>query len=177
VNFAARVSGVYDAPVFINCTGLKAFGLPNFGVGPLFMVQLYAGATPNNLLPVGQPLPFLSGADAGYWNAEAVTINTVDANGNAYVQVRGWETQPASDYPFAGTWEAAFNGVNSIGESALITVKPAIDPDLPATLVGLTSFGLFPPLVGNSCVPEPSIMLLAVLGSVPFFLRRQINRR
>jgi len=169
VNFAARVAGVYDAPVFINCTGFKAFGLPLLGPGPLYMVQLYAGATPNNLLPVGQPLPFLSGADAGYWNAEAVTINRVDATGSAYVQVRGWNTQPGSDFPFAQTWEAALNGNYPWGVSALITVKPTISPDLPAPLVGLTSFNIGAPPEG--CVPEPSIVLLAVLGSIPFLLR------
>ena len=161
VNFAARVAGVYDAPVFIDCRLLSK------AEGPGYMVQLYAGTTQFNLAPVGKALPLLTGADAGYWNAEVTTINTVDATGNAYVQVRGWATAP--------TFEAALLSGYPFGGSALITVKPTTAPDLPATLVGLTGFGILtPPIGGNSsCVPEPSIVLLAVLGSVPFLLRRR----
>src|SRR5207247_713559 len=82
VNFAARVVGVYDAPVFLSTVagGVKADG-------PGYMAQLYAGSSAGSLAAVGAPLPFRTGAAAGYWTATAVTINTVDATGNAFVQV------------------------------------------------------------------------------------------
>jgi hypothetical protein len=165
VNFAARVAGVYDAPVF-----LCGVGGPKVE-GNRYLVQLYAGATQTALAPVGNPLPFLTGADAGYWNAEAVTINTVGATGLAFAQVRVWDTEVASNY------ETAIATGTGFGASNIIGVKPTVTPDLPATLVGLQSFSFALPIGGNSCVPEPSIVLLAVLGSVPFLLRRQSNRR
>jgi len=168
VNFAARVVGVYDAPVYLCGVG---FG-PKLE-GNRYLVQLYAGASLTSLAPVGDPLPFLTGADAGYWAATVVTINTVDANGVAFVQVRAWDTA------FGSTYEAATasNG-NEFGASRPLSLYPTVAPDLPATLVGLESFTFVLPIGGSSsCVPEPSIVLLAVLGTVPFFLRRQSNRR
>jgi len=60
----------------------------------------------------------------------------------------------------------------------ILSLYPTVSPDLPATLIGLESFTFVLPVGANSsCVPEPSVMLLAVLGSIPFFLRRQSNRR
>ena len=157
VNFAARVVGVYDAPVFVGkdvATGVRADG-------PAYMAQLYAGATQGNLTPVGAPLPFRTGAAAGYWTATAVTINTVDATGNAFVQVRAWATASGA------TYEAALASGNGFGTSNILTVKPTTAPDVPATLTGLTSFAIS----GN--VPEPSIMALGALGGLALLLRRR----
>ena len=167
VNFAARVVGLYDAPVYL-CDVRPGLEL----TGSRYLVQLYAGPTQNSLAPIGTPLPFLTGADAGYWNAEARTV-AVDANGVAFVQVRAWDTA------FGSTYEAATasNG-NEFGISLILSLYPTVSPDLPATLIGLESFTFVLPVGANSsCVPEPSVMLLAVLGSIPFFLRRQSNRR
>jgi len=63
VNFAAKVTGDYDAPVFIT-GGAKADG-------PAYMAQLYAGATQSGLAAVGAAVPFRTGAAAGYWTATA----------------------------------------------------------------------------------------------------------
>ena len=167
VNFAARVDGLYDAPVYLSCVGLG----PKLE-GNQYLVQLYAGATQSPpLAPIGAPLPFLTGADAGYWADTVVTINTVDANGDAFVQVRVWDR---GDGP---TFEAAFAAGGHFGYSTLLTIKPTIAPDLPPALVGLYSFAVISLVSGVSCIPEPSIVLVAVLGSVPFLLRRQSNRR
>jgi len=155
VNFAARVVGVYDAPVFLGTVGgAKADG-------PAYMAQLYAGATASSLTAVGAPLPFRTGAAAGYWTATAVTINTVDATGNAFVQVRAWATASGA------TYEAALASGNGFGTSNILTVKPTTAPDVPATLTGLTSFAIS----GN--VPEPSIMALGALGGLALLLRRR----
>jgi len=168
VNFAARVVGLYDAPVYL-CAVRPGLELE----GNRYRVQLYAGPTQTSLTPIGAPLPFLTDADAGHWNAEARTINTVDANGNAYVQVRAWDTAVGP------TYEAVAATGSEYGVSNLILVKPTIAPDLPAPLFGLTSFAVIYHFIGGDLcqIPEPSIVLLAVLGIVPFLLRRQSNRR
>src|SRR4029077_15412339 len=101
--------------------------------GPGYMAQLYAGATQGSLTAVGTPLPFRTGAAAGYWTATAVTINTVDATGNAFVQVRAWITSMGATYE-------AFASAGGSGTSNILTVKPTTAPDVPATLTGLTSF-------------------------------------
>jgi hypothetical protein len=160
VNFAARVEGLYDAPVFVNSVfgGAKA-------EGRAWMVQLYAGATASNLAPIGAPLPFSTGANAGYWKATTETINTVDGNGNAFVQVRAWPTFAGATYEAA---LAAFPLAGSWGTSALLTVKPTQAPDGPAPLTGLTSFAIGVPLD----LPEPSIVALGALGGLALLLRR-----
>jgi hypothetical protein len=160
VNFAARVEGLYDAPVFVNFVigGAKA-------EGPAFMVQLYAGATASKLAPIGAPLPFSTRAD-GYWKATTETINTVDGNGNAFVQVRAWPTFAGATYEAA---LAAFPLAGSWGRSALLTVKPTQPPDGPAPLTGLTSFAIDVPLD----LPEPSIVALGALGGLALLLGRR----
>ena len=155
VNFSARVVGTYDAPVFINTvgTGPRADG-------PAYMAQLYAGATAASLAPVGAALPFRTGAAAGYWTQTATTISTVDATGNAFVQVRAWATSAGA------TYEAALASGTGFGTSAILTVKPTAAPDVPATLTGLASFAI-------NVVPEPSIMALGALGGLALLLRRR----
>jgi len=153
VNFAARVVGVYDAPVFLNAVGgIKVDG-------PFYMVQLYAGATLTSLAPVGAALPFRTGAAAGYWSAEARTINTVDASGIAFVQVRAWAIAAGS------TYEAALSSGSGFGVANILRVMPTVAPDLPATLAGLTSFSFG--------IPEPSIMALGALGGLALLLHRR----
>jgi hypothetical protein len=156
VNFAARVVGVYDAPVFLSSVagGVKADG-------PGYMAQLYAGSTATSLAPVGAALPFRTGAAAGYWTATAVTINSVDATGQAFVQVRAWATSAGA------TYEAAFATGSGFGASNTLQVKPTTAPDVPATLTGLQSFAI------ATIVPEPSIMALGALGGLALLLRRR----
>jgi hypothetical protein len=153
VNFAAQVVGVYDAPVYMCGTKLE---------GNQYLVQLYAGPSQSTLTPIGDPLPFRTSAAAGYWNAETRTIDRVDASGNAYVQVRAWATA------LGPTYEAAVAaGSGGFGNSTIISVKPTVAPDLPATLVGLTSFSL------SSPCPEPPVTTLAVLGCFVFLTLRR----
>jgi len=164
VNFAARVVGVYDAPVFLGFVvcGAKA-------EGPAYMVQLYAGATASNLAPIGAPLPLGTGADAGYWTATTETINTVDESGNAIVQVRAWRTSAGA------TYEAVYaTGPSDLGTSAFLSVKPTQAPDGPAPLTGLSSFGIIidPSASFLSPCPEPPTMALGALGSLALLFRR-----
>jgi len=160
VNFTARVAGTgagtYDAPVFVgSLTGARA-------EGPAYMAQLYAGASANSLAAVGAPLPFRTGAAAGYWTATAVSINSVDATGNAFVQVRAWATAAGA------TYETALASGSGFGSSATLTIKPTVAPDVPPALVGLTSF-----FISGPVVPEPSILALGALGGLVLLLRRR----
>ena len=173
VNFAARIVGLYDAPVFVVnvASGIRADGRPQGS--PALMVQLYAGATQASLAPIGAALPFLTGADAGYWTAEARTITTVDATGNAFVQVRAWALGAGATYESASATGCGF------GASNILTVKPTAAPEEPASLAGLQSFAISTPgLVdkgGPACssdVPEPSTMALGALGSLALLLGR-----
>jgi uncharacterized protein (TIGR03382 family) len=160
VNFAPRVVGVYDAPVFVG-TDLSATGTR--ASGPAYMAQLYAGASATGTLsPVGAALPFRTGAAAGYWTAEARTISTVDATGNAFVQVRAWATASGA------TYEAAAATGSGFGSSATLTIKPTVAPDVPANLTGLTSFA-----ISGGVIPEPSVMAVAALGGLALLLRRR----
>jgi len=159
INFSARVVGSYDAPVFVG-TDLTATGTR--ASGPAYMAQLYAGASANSLAAVGAALPFRTGAAAGYWTAEARTISTVDATGNAFVQIRAWSTAAGA------TYEAALASGTGFGSSATLTIKPTVAPDVPANLVGLTSFG-----IAGGVIPEPSVMAVAALGGLALLLRRR----
>lgn len=160
VNFAARVVGVYDAPVFLGTVG----GTSAKADGPAYMAQLYAGAAATSLAPVGAALPFRTGAAAGYWTAEARTISTVDATGNAFVQVRAWATAAGA------TYEAAAASGSGFGSSATLTIKPTVAPDVPANLAGLASFAIS---ATGPVIPEPSIMALGALGGLALLLRRR----
>jgi len=152
VNFAGRIAGLYDAPVFL-CDGTLA-------AGDQYRVQLYAGLTVNSLAPIGDALPFRTGAGAaGYWTAAARTIDTVDATGHVYVQIRAWATAAGS------TFEAATATGFGFGFSNIITVWPDTAPGPPTDLVGLASFSI-------TCIPEPSIPPLTALGCLVFLLRR-----
>jgi hypothetical protein len=158
VNFAAKVAGNYDAPVFVgSLTGAKADG-------PAYMAQLYAGATATSLAPVGDAVPFRTGAAAGYWSATARTISTVDATGKAFVQIRAWATASGATYEAA---LAANNG--GFGAGNTIQVTPTVAPAVPADLTGLTSFFIS----SSGVIPEPSVMALGALGGLALLLKRR----
>ena len=157
VNFANRVTGFVDAPVF-GIDGITKL------IGASYMAQLYAGATVNSMAPVGDPLPFRTGTGAGYINTSGVdptrTIPGVAAGAVAFVKVVAWDTM------WGATYETAWwsNGASSV--FALTTGGGGVPPGPPANLVGLQSF-----IVG--WIPEPSSMALGLLGAAVLFLRRR----
>jgi len=160
VQFSGRVTGVYDAPVFVGAVGgTKA-------EGPAYMVQLYAGSSLSGLGPVGAALPFLTGAGAGYWKTTGITVpaTSIDATGNAFVQVRAWATAAGA------TYEAASATGSGFGLSNTLTIKPTTAPDVPALMNGLTSFAIS---AAGPVVPEPSVMALGALGGLVLLLRRR----
>lgn len=148
VNFANRVAGVLDQPVF-DIGGAKLEG---------GFAQLLAGASASSLAPVGEPQAFRTGAGAGYWLPAALTIPGVAAGSAATIQVRAWKGAAGSTY----------DGAAAKGESAVFTIAATggggAPPAPPAAMAGFTSFTL---------VPEPSMIALGALAAAALLLRRR----
>jgi len=122
-----------DAPAF------DADGVTRLA-GAAFLAQLYAGASPDTVAPVGSPVPFGTGADAGYWLAGDEFWRAVPglAGGDkAYVQVRVWESAKGE------TYEAAKAAGGKTGESEVLELATGgggTPPAMPVALTGLQSF-------------------------------------
>lgn len=119
---------------------------------PDCVAQLYAGQSIALLRAVGAPTPFKSGYYAGFFGPEVVTLPTVPAGSNAFVQVRAWDSSKATSYEEARALGAKF------GRSDLFQLTAASDSFQPAPLVGLESFSL------HAGLPEFSAGRLDVLG-------------
>jgi len=162
VNFAAKVTGVYDAPVFIDSvtTGARA------STG--YLAQLYAGPVGGTLAPIGTaPVPFLTGTGAGYWRSASLAIGTVAPGATASVQIRAWASAAGASY------EAALAAKGATGQSAILSVVTGgagSPPSLPADLAGLASFAI---TGGGPIVPEPSVLALGALGGLALLIRRR----
>jgi len=162
VNFALRVTGTYDAPVFVGAdvtSGVRASG-------PAYLAQLYAGpagASAGALTAIGSPVPFLTGAGAGYIKSATATIASVAPGATASIQIRAWAASAGADYATAVASGSGF------GQSAIlqqVTGGAGNPPGLPTDLAGLASFAIV-------TVPEPSILALGALGGLALLLRRR----
>jgi len=161
VNFNNRIVGTVDAPVF-DVGGTVRLS------GAAFFAQLYAGAAGTadaNLVAIGAPTTFRTGAGAGYVNAiSEVTITGVAVGGTARVQLRAW------DAAFPTYAAAAAAGNAKLGFSTAFDASPlggpGSPPAVPANLTGLTSFSL-------TQVPEPSTIALGALGVAALLFRRR----
>ena len=119
-----------------------------------FLAQLYAGASPAFLEPIGDPLSFRTGPGAGYFEANGIdhtrVIKTVGIGETAWIEVRAWEVATGP------TWESAWIR----GASPMFSqVTGGVFPSVPTTMVGLQSFSL-------QIVPEPSVLAFLALGIV-----------
>ncbi|MBX3744897.1 MAG: immunoglobulin domain-containing protein [Verrucomicrobiae bacterium] len=123
-----------DAPVF-DADGTTPLA------GDAYAGQFYAGPSPDDLLPVGEPHAFRSGANAGYLQSSSPRIPTVPEGATAWVQLRAW------DRTAAATYEAALAVGARCGASTVIAVRTGGDgqpPSLPAPPMGLESFRIAP---------------------------------
>jgi hypothetical protein len=161
VNFAAKVTGNYDAPVFLDTVG----GPNKAGAG--YMAQLYAGPSASALAAIGSPVAFLTGANAGYWRSAALAIPSVAPGATASVQIRAWATSAGA------TYEQALASGSGFGTStpilSVVTGGAGSPPSLPAELTGLTSFAIS----GGVVIPEPSVLALGALGGLALLIRRR----
>jgi hypothetical protein len=166
---AGYAQGLINFSNYVPGSGLTPKIFQSDGTTPLdgtYLAQLYAGTSASSLTPVGTAATFKTGAGAGYFTGGGVAIPlTVIANPAAggVFEVKAWLATAGTSYEAA----LAAGNNNTFGASTPFTLASIATAPAPASnLIGLTSFSL----VG---VPEPSTLVLGVLGASLFLLRRR----
>ncbi|MCL4177877.1 MAG: hypothetical protein KJ072_09045 [Verrucomicrobia bacterium] len=132
-NFGPSMAWVFGAPQFDH-VGCPWEGTNGFA-------QLYAGPDAGELAGVGEPVTFLSGGKAGFFDSGSNAVRyvaSVAPGGPAVVEIRMWNASGGATYE-----EALANG-GAHGTSAPFQVPTGgagDPPSLPAGLTGLTSSG------------------------------------
>jgi hypothetical protein len=163
LTFNNRIVGVVDIKIF-NTDGVT--GLDGTG----YSVELYAGAAgslESALSATGITSTFRTGAAAGYFTSLGdVQVPNRPTGSIAALQLRAWDNQGGTLTTYAEAFAAgALTGVSNVFDSADPLGGPGTPPLTAATLAGLQSFSL---------VPEPSIVVLGLLGGgCLLFLRRR----
>ena len=101
-----------------------------------YLAQLHAGPSLELLRPAGQPTPFQTGFEAGYFTPQLVTLANVPPGSNCVVQVRAWESSKGNSYEEARALGGKF------GKSEILTITAGGAAEPPAYLLGLQSFSL-----------------------------------
>lgn len=151
IDFRTHVPGVVDVRVWDVRTG-KALE------GGLFLGQLYMSTTQNgDYTAIGQPVPFGSGAEAGYLSGGEVQVPGAAPGSSCWVQVRAW----GSDHPSYGS--ALVDSV--VGRSDALIVGP-LGGTVPAPLPSPGLAGLRPFLLaGMDAPPVVTSFTVSKLGS------------
>jgi len=155
-----KVTGTLDAPIF-DVDGITKLA------GAAYLAQVYAGPVGGALVAVGDAYPFRTGTGVGYYDYAStgtkVYVSTVAPGATAQIQVVAWEAA-------AGTYADAMASTSyKFGASTPFSVvlgDAGSPPSVPAFMVGLTSFSI-------AIVPEPSTMVLGLLGAAALLLRRR----
>ena len=124
-------------------SGVTNVSVPIFDVDGLtllngsgYFAQLYAGPSLDLLRPAGEPTPFQTGVNAGYFVPQTITLANVVPGSNAVLQVCAW------DGTYGTSYEQARATGGKFGKSGILQV-PAGGGDSPAvTLEGFQSFNL-----------------------------------
>ena len=111
-----------------------------------WLARLYAGPDEVSIAPVGEPVPFLSGQEEGFFNTGSNAVRYIEsvAPGDiAVVQARMWSPWSGATY-----YEAMANGgsFSTTASFSVLTGGAGDPPSLPAGLAGLTSSGGMGPL-------------------------------
>ena len=125
---------------FSGITNIDARVFDLDGVTPLngsnYVAQLYAGPSLDLLRPAGQPTPFQSGVNAGFFVPQTVTLANVAPGSNAVLQVCAW------DATFGTSYEQVRSTGGEFGKSAILQVVAGGGTLPPQTLLGFQSFSL-----------------------------------
>ncbi len=124
-----------DAPFFSE-NGLRLSGTN-------YLAQLYAGITPEYLVPVGDAVPFLTGSFSGYFFGGRRDIPFVEGGRYAWLQVRAWESAAGRTFEQSAV-RGGWTGISN--ELYIRTFDPACpECGAPSPLIGLQYPG--PPLI------------------------------
>jgi hypothetical protein len=140
VTFANRVTAVgINAPVTFMGNLRPGFPLgsgPNLASGADFLAQLVVEIPGVYTGPVGVPVPFRTGAAAGYVSVTEVVVPMADGLDEVRIAMTAWVARLGWSYH-----QAESKGVAQTGISPVFTVRPTVDPTQPgAPLVGLQPF-------------------------------------
>ncbi len=102
--------------------------------GTNYVAQLYAGPSLDRLRPAGQPTPFQTGVNGGFFVPRTVTLANVAPGSNAVLQVCAWDATFGTSYE-----QVRFTG-GKFGKSALLPVVAGGGDLPPQTLLGFESF-------------------------------------
>jgi hypothetical protein len=169
--FNNRISSTLNSPV-------KAADGTTLLSGADYWAQLYAGPDASSLQPIGTPSPFRTGAASGFWQSAALSVPTVAPGALAVLQVRAWFSGNADGTVDYATFDAAKNAGQAYGQSDNFNVSlGGGNPPLPdANILGNAENPATPlpdNFVGFNLVPEPSVVVLGVLGAAALLLRRR----
>lgn len=136
-------------------------------VGTNYVSQLYAGANAGSLTAVAGSLSKFrvpTTTSPGTWSGKPVLALPLGGVGvPVSLAVRVWDASVFASY------EAAFAAGSGFGSSSPFTYTQKLsDPPSPndTVMTGFTSFGVVP-------VPEPSVIVLGLLGAGALLLRRR----
>jgi hypothetical protein len=124
--------------------------------GGTWMAQLYAGATADSMVAVGDAVGFRTGAAAGYITSVARSVAGSDSGTSVFAAMAAWD----------GAGGMSYDDALVRGMSAPVQVTLSAPPATPAPMAGLQSFSV-------AVIPEPSTMALGMLGIGALMLRRR----
>jgi hypothetical protein len=123
--------------------------------GDAYQVQIWVGTDAASIAPVGETYSFLSGGGAGFFRGtDALVVPNIPGGTEVTVVVQAFDAAT----PFIEGLSAPFTV--KLGNEVIAGAPPT----LPANLVGLTAFSL---------IPEPTTMVLSLLGASVLLLRRR----
>jgi len=138
------------------------------GVGPDFLAELYLIGPGQSLIPIGQPIPFKTGAKRGLFFDPKPRVTPLAAGALGTFEVGAWN---ASSGPTLGQAQTTPGGVWGLSAPVTIFVGNDADPNVPVP--GLSGLQSFTVSVCHGICPEPSTFALGALGLGALLLRRR----
>ena len=157
-NFVLAPGGVLpDGPFTVNQPIFDIGGVGKLQ-GPQYVAQLYVASAG----VVGDPVPFRTGALAGYWDSVLRVVPNALPGTPVTVAVYAWDTLAGSSY-------AAARALGRAASSIPFALVLGGGGNTPADLVGLRSFTV-------PQIPEPSQVLIGLAVAGVLFFQRLICR-
>ena|SRR2546425_303182 len=152
----ANLGHVYSDPA-------KTMGLDGSYFG-----QLLGGTSASSLSPIGSPVSFLSGAAAGIINSGIVAITGTSPGDTYFYALAAWASAGGATYAAALAAPA----------TSFLTDSRVVGTPIQVTLGGTGPSGVVPVPTANafnsfSLVPEPSTIVLGLLGAGALLFRRR----